>query len=156
MSGANGALGADVYNGQGHRKERDERPGHENTAGNDVTDAHLNILPTAGGPMSKDAQPETFTVSGAGAFSTFDTSVTRPGSKYLNVDTDVSAEQFSVNLMSNGYKVNSQGTNKNGDFTVLSNGTSTYTIYTRSSTGEAGGQYFGPGGGSVKFNLKGN
>jgi hypothetical protein len=38
---------------------------------------------------------------------------------------------------------------------VLSNGTSTYTIYTRSSTGSAGAQYFGPDGASIKFSLKG-
>ncbi|MFM0420057.1 hypothetical protein [Paraburkholderia aromaticivorans] len=49
----------------------------------------------------------------------------------------------------------SQGTNKNGAFTVLNNGSSTYTIYTRSSTGAAGAQYFGPAGTSGKFSLKG-
>ncbi|WP_231663616.1 DUF637 domain-containing protein, partial [Ralstonia solanacearum] len=91
----------------------------------------------------------------SGSVSKWDTSITSPGSKFLNVETDVTAQQFQANLMSNGYSVMNQGTGKNGAFTVLSNGTSTYTIYTRSSTGAAGVQYFGPGGKSAKFSLKG-
>ena len=91
----------------------------------------------------------------SGANSAFDTSITSPGSKFLNVQTDVTAEQFQSNLISNGYNVTSQGAGKKGAFTVLSNGSSTYTVYTRSSTGSAGAQYFGPGGASVKFSLKG-
>lgn len=93
------------------------------------------------------------TKSTDGPMSTWDTSNTT--GKYLNVDTDLTPQQFQANLMSNGYSVTSQGTNKNGPFTVLNNGSSTYTIYTRSSTGGAGVQYFGPGGTSGKFSLKG-
>jgi len=89
----------------------------------------------------------------AGPFSTYDTSITNAGSEYLNVKTNVTADQFESNLISNGYSVTNQGTNKNGSFTVLNNGTSTYTIYTRTTTGQAGGQYFGPGGVSAKFSL---
>ncbi|WP_459252343.1 DUF637 domain-containing protein [Paraburkholderia xenovorans] len=85
--------------------------------------------------------------------STYDTSITNAGSEYLNVKTNVTADQFESNLISNGYSVTNQGTNKNGSFTVLNNGTSTYTIYTRTTTGQAGGQYFGPGGVSAKFSL---
>ncbi|HDR8934503.1 beta strand repeat-containing protein [Burkholderia vietnamiensis] len=91
----------------------------------------------------------------AAPYSKWDISVTSQGSKFLNVKTDVTAQQFQSNLQSNGYDVTNQGTGKNGDFTVLSNGRSTYTIYTRSSTGTAGAQYFGPGGTSAKFTLKG-
>ncbi|GLU34752.1 hypothetical protein [Trinickia caryophylli] len=87
--------------------------------------------------------------------STYDTSITSAGSLYPNVRTDVTASQFQANLIANGYSVTNQGTSTNGGFTVLSNGTSTYTIYTRSSTGAAGVQYFGPGG-PVKFSLGGH
>ncbi|TCG09429.1 hypothetical protein BZM27_05615 [Paraburkholderia steynii] len=83
-----------------------------------------------------------------------DTSITSSGSKYQNVETNLTPEQFKSNLISNGYNVTNQGTGKNGDFTVLSNGTSTYTVYGRTSTGSAGAQYFGPNGNSVKFSFK--
>ncbi len=63
-TGASTASNVDMFNGQNHRDKPDARPGHENTAGNDVTDTHLNILPTGGGPMSKDAQPDTYTLGG--------------------------------------------------------------------------------------------
>ena len=87
--------------------------------------------------------------------STYDTSITSAGSRYLNVRTNVTASQFQSNLTSNGYSVTGQGTNANGTYTILGNGTSTYTIYMRSSTGEAGAQYFGPNGASAKFSLGG-
>ena len=87
--------------------------------------------------------------------STYDTSITSPGSKYPNGRTDVTASQFQANLIANGYSVQNQGTSTNGAFTVLSNGTSTYTIYTRTSTGAAGVQYIGPNG-AVKFSLGGH
>jgi filamentous hemagglutinin len=109
------------------------------------------------GNSGDDVSPSSQAANSAtsGAASGFDTSITSPGSEFLNVQTDVTAEQFQSNLMSNGYSVTSQGTGKNGAFTVLSDGSSTYTVYTRSSTGSAGAQYFGPGGASVKFSLKG-
>ena len=66
------------------------------------------------------------------------------------INTNVTAEEFSANLQANGYtlKISPNGTN------VLTNGNgSTYSIYTRSSTGASGAQYFGPNGQSLKFNL---
>jgi filamentous hemagglutinin len=93
--------------------------------------------------------------AGQAPSSTYDTSITNTGSQYVNVQTNVTAEQFESTLVSNGYSVSNQGTNKNGPFTVLDNLTSTYTIYTRTATGEVGAQYFGLGGVSAKFSLKG-
>ncbi|WP_435693924.1 hemagglutinin repeat-containing protein [Rhizobium lusitanum] len=84
----------------------------------------------------------------------YDSSATRPGSRYPNVQTTVTAKDFQSNLMSNGYKVVNSGTNANGSFTVLKNGSSTYTIYIRTSTGEIGAHYIGPNGQAVKFLLK--
>ncbi len=92
--------------------------------------------------------------SSDGPNSTWDTSKTSQGSKYVNVNTNLTATEFQANLVANGYSVTSQGTGKNGDYTVLTKGSSTYTLYTRSSTGQAGGQFFGPNG-SVKFSLTG-
>jgi len=51
--------------------------------------------------------------------------------------------------------VTSQVTGTNGPTTVLTNGQSTYTIYTRTTTGAPGAQYFGPNGVSVKYSLGG-
>jgi RHS repeat-associated protein len=80
-----------------------------------------------------------------------DSSITRAGSQYLNVQTDVSATEFQQNLISNGYNVvkQSQGA------TVLNNGTDTWTIYTRTSTGAPGAQFFGGNGAIVKYSLGG-
>ncbi|PRA75564.1 hypothetical protein CQ054_22885, partial [Ochrobactrum sp. MYb29] len=86
--------------------------------------------------------------------SDYDTSDTGKGAKQPNVKTDVTADQFKNNLISNGYKVVSSGTSKNGSFTVLSRGSTRYTIYTRSSTGGNGAQYVGPDGRTIKFSLK--
>lgn len=59
------------------------------------------------------------------------------------------------NLQSNGYQIRKvESSQKNGTRTVLSNGASTYTVYTRSSTGESGAHYFGPEG-QAKFTLDG-
>lgn len=66
------------------------------------------------------------------------------------IKTDVTAEEFSANLQANGYTAR---TAQNGA-TILENGQgSTYSIYTRTSTGQSGAEYFGPNGQSLKFNL---
>jgi hypothetical protein len=91
---------------------------------------------------SEDASAST------GAYSTRDTSGGLKG-----VNTNVSASDFAANLEANGYTATTtNGTN--GPVTILQNGQgSTYTIYTRSSTGVSGAQYIGPNGQIVKFNL---
>ncbi|MHB8884746.1 MAG: RHS repeat-associated core domain-containing protein [Methylovirgula sp.] len=86
-----------------------------------------------------------------GASSLYDTSITNAGSQYLNVQTDVGAQEFQSNLLSNGYNV----VNQTPTATVLSNGTDTYTIYTRTSTGQPGAQFFGGNGSIVKYSLSG-
>jgi hypothetical protein len=91
-------------------------------------------------------------VGGGGAFSTYDPSITASGSRYPNVQTNVTVREFQANLIANGYSVVSQATGTN-PVTVLSNGSSTYTIYTRTSTGSSGAQYIGPDGNRVKFSL---
>jgi len=77
--------------------------------------------------------------------------ITRARSELANFETNVTAAEFEANLIANGYNVVKQG--EGGAATVLSNGESTYTLYTRTSTGEAGAQFFGPGGSSVKYSL---
>jgi filamentous hemagglutinin len=68
------------------------------------------------------------------------------------INTDVTAGEFSSTLQSNGYTAtNSLG--GNGPVSVLQNGDSTYTIYTRTSTGSSGASYVGPAGQTAKFNL---
>ena len=69
------------------------------------------------------------------------------------INTDVPASEFSANLQEAGYTaIETMG--KNGPVTVLQNGRgSTYTIYTRTSTGNAGVQYIGLDGQVVKYNL---
>jgi filamentous hemagglutinin len=87
------------------------------------------------------------------AQSLYDTSITNPGS-VLNVQTNVTAQDFQSTLIDNGYYVTRQDIGTNGSFTVMSNGSgSTYTIYTRTSTAQVGAQYLGPTGTSTKFNL---
>jgi hypothetical protein len=83
--------------------------------------------------------------------SQYDTSITRRGSQYPNVQTDVGAQEFQQNLQSNGYNVETQ----NGGTTVLSDGTNTWTIYTRTSTGMPGAQFVGANGSIVKYSLGG-
>jgi hypothetical protein len=89
------------------------------------------------------------------ASSVYDTSITSPGSQYPNVRTNVGAQEFQSNLMSNGYKVVKQANGSNGPVTVLNNGRSTWTIYERSSTGAPGAQFFGDNGSIVKYSLGG-
>lgn len=68
------------------------------------------------------------------------------------INTDVPADEFSANLQANGYTAKTMMGN-NGPVTVLDNGQgSTYTVYTRTSTGESGAQYIGPNG-QLKYNL---
>jgi hypothetical protein len=83
-----------------------------------------------------------------GPYSTWDTA---GGLKGIN--TNVTAEEFSGNLQSNGYTATTT-TGSNGPVTVLQNGQgSTYTIHTRTSTGASGVQYTGPNGQVLKYNL---
>lgn len=84
----------------------------------------------------------------AGEYSLYDAT---GGLKGLN--TDVTADEFSANLQANGYSATeTMGTN--GPVTVLQNGQgSTWTIYTRSSTGDMGAQFIGPNGQFLKYNL---
>ena len=73
------------------------------------------------------------------------------GLKGLN--TNVTGNEFSANLQANGYTA-TQTTGANGPVTVLRNGQgSTWTIYTRSSTGDTGAQFIGPNGQFLKYNL---
>jgi RHS repeat-associated protein len=84
----------------------------------------------------------------AGEFSLYDST---GGLKGLN--TNVTADEFSANLQANGYTA-AETTGKNGSVTVLQNGQgSTWTIYTRSSTGDMGAQFIGPNGQFLKYNL---
>jgi RHS repeat-associated protein len=87
-----------------------------------------------------------------GRFSTYDTSITLPGSRFLNVGTDVRPQEFQSNLLSNGYNIVKQAISTNGPVTVLSNGSQTYAIYTRTTTGLSGAQLDSPGI-SIKFSL---
>ena len=86
-----------------------------------------------------------------GASSLYDTSITRAGSQYLNVQTDVGAQEFQSNLLSNGYSV----VNQTPRATILNNGTNAFTIYNRTSTGLPGAQFFGGNGSIVKYSLGG-
>jgi RHS repeat-associated protein len=86
-----------------------------------------------------------------GASSLYDTSITRASSQYLNVQTDVGAAEFQQNLVSNGYNVVKQSPGA----AILNNGTNTWNIYTRTSTGAPGAQFFGGNGSIVKYSLGG-
>jgi len=81
-----------------------------------------------------------------GSYSKWDTSGGLKG-----VNTDVTPAEFGASLQSNGYTATTTA-GTNGSVTVYQNGTSTYTVYTRSSTGQSGAQYIGPNG-MIKFNL---
>jgi hypothetical protein len=75
--------------------------------------------------------------------------ITESNSKFTNFGTNVTSDEFKSALMLNGYQITSQS----GSATVLSDGESLYTIYTRTSTGQAGAQYWGPNGIILKFSL---
>jgi RHS repeat-associated protein len=70
-----------------------------------------------------------------GASTLWDTSITDAGSKLVNVQIDISAQQFEQNLLENGFEVTKQLMGPNGPVTILSNGEAQYTIYTATSTG---------------------
>jgi RHS repeat-associated protein len=83
-----------------------------------------------------------------GPFSSRDSSGGRKG-----INTNVTPDQFIKNLLAQGYVARTvQGTN--GPATILQNGQgSTYTVYTRTTTGAPGVQYSGPIGQSSKYRL---
>jgi hypothetical protein len=83
--------------------------------------------------------------------SLYDTSNTRARSQYLNAQTNVGAAEFQENLISNGYNV----MNQSEGATVLDDGTNIWTIYTRTSVGVPGAQFFGGNGSVVKYSLGG-
>ena len=87
-----------------------------------------------------------------GASSLYDTSITRVGSRYLNVQTDVGSQQFQLNLLSNGYNVAKQTPTT----TVLRKGANEFSFYTRTST-EFYGAMFNPNnnGKIIKYSLGG-
>jgi hypothetical protein len=74
-----------------------------------------------------------------GAFSAIE-DVAAAGSRVSNIATDVTAQEFSANLISNGYQVTQETVGPNGPVTVLSNGVTTYNIYTATSTGASSAQ----------------
>jgi RHS repeat-associated protein len=92
---------------------------------------------------------------GDGASSLYDTSITAAGANELNVLTDVGAQEFQSNLISSGYQVVAQAVNSNGPVTVLSNGSSSYTIYIRDSTGGFGALFNSSTGNLIKYVLGG-
>ena len=71
-----------------------------------------------------------------GAASTWNATLQNEGStaEFLNVETNVTADEFVANLTSNGFTVTNQGPSTNGTFTVLSNGLTEYALYTATST----------------------
>ncbi|MGH8020742.1 MAG: hypothetical protein ACREIA_21140 [Opitutaceae bacterium] len=85
--------------------------------------------------------------------STYDTSITAAGARMTNVQTNVTAQQFQSNLVSNGFNVVRQTVGSNGPVTVLSNGQTTYTIYTATSTGGASAQVINATGQVIKYRL---
>jgi len=89
---------------------------------------------------------QTSTDAAAGPYSVYDTSGTWAGGNALNVNTSATSAEAQATLQSNGYSIVRQDVNQNGPFTVLSDGTNTYTFYTRTSTGEAGAATYGSGG----------
>jgi len=67
------------------------------------------------------------------------------------VNTNLSPGEFGANLEANGFKATST-MGSNGPVTVYQKGGDTYTVYTRTSTGDSGVHYRGPNG-SAKYNL---
>ena len=90
-----------------------------------------------------------FVAAESGAASVYDTSITAAGSRVTNVATNVSTGEFQANLVSNGFKVVKQTTGSNGPATILSDGQTTYTIYTGTSTGAASAQVTNAAGQTV-------
>jgi RHS repeat-associated protein len=85
----------------------------------------------------------------------WDVTITNAGSRLSNARTNMGSQEFQSNLISSGYRIVKQEVGSNGPVTVLSNGSSAWTIYTRTSTGQNGAQFFGSGGNSVKYSLGG-
>ncbi|MGC4029458.1 MAG: RHS repeat-associated core domain-containing protein [Steroidobacteraceae bacterium] len=68
--------------------------------------------------------------------------------------TNLSGPEFVSNLKASGYTA-TERVGTNGPVTVLQNGNgSTWTVYTRTSTGDAGAEFFGANGQHVKYNLE--
>jgi filamentous hemagglutinin len=117
------------------------------------------VGPTQTQPTAEPLPPEPST-DGAGArvgggSSNYDDSITDKGSRYPNRETDVSATEFQANLVANGFTVVKQTVGSNGPVTILSNGQTTYTIYTATSTGSASAQATVNGKIVVKIRLGG-
>ena len=101
------------------------------------------ILNLAVAAMAPELGPEELETS-----SMWDTS---QGLKGIN--TNVTGDEFTANLQANGFKATTS-TGTNGPVTVLQDGQgSTYTVYTRTSTGDTGAQYVGRDGQVLKYNL---
>jgi RHS repeat-associated protein len=91
----------------------------------------------------------------AGTASAWDTAIPQTG-ELLNVGTNVTATEFQANLVSNGFNIVDRSVSVNGQFTVLSNGQTTYTIYTATSTGAPSVEVFNSTGQAVlKYRLGG-
>jgi hypothetical protein len=78
-------------------------------------------------------------LSTAATSSLWDTSATLAGSRYTNVATNVSAQDFGANLVSNGFQMT---TRPSGAMVFTNGGQTTYTIYTATSTGGPSAQVF--------------
>lgn len=107
------------------------------------------VSAVAGGVGTGEAVGSLFSTTSfeEGIYSLYDTSGGMNGIK-----TDVTANEFSLNLQANGYTATNY-TGSNGPATVLQNGKSTYSIYTRTSTGSSGASYIGPLDQRAKYNL---
>jgi RHS repeat-associated protein len=106
-------------------------------------------------PPAPESKPPSCTIenpTGGPQFANpYSTRDARGGPKGIN--TNVTPDDFIKNLQSNGYVASSRA-GDNGPVTVLQNDSgSTWTVYTRNSTGESGAQYVGPNGQFLKFNL---
>jgi len=101
--------------------------------------------------MATESSLEAEMAVNAGNASLWDTSITNAGSRYLNVQTNIGAQEFQSNLISNGYNI----VNETNSATILSNDVSTYTMYMRTSNGLPGAQFFGETGSTIKYTLGG-
>jgi hypothetical protein len=90
-----------------------------------------------------------------GGSSKYDDTITDKGARILNRDTDVTATEFVANLVGEGFNVVKQTIGTNGPVTILSNGQTTYTIYTATSTGSASAQVVVNGSVVLKIRLGG-
>lgn len=113
-------------------------------------DVGLSILGSLGSAGYTQSLRASSLTRPAADYSVWDTSITTAGSKYLNVRTNVTAVEFQENLIASGYKV--IGESAKGVIRLTKDGAA-YTIYTRSSTGMPGAQYFGPAGKTIKYSL---